>query len=63
VTWSYAGDSLVIRGVVLNGLDGFRTTITVPRDNGHYTGTVGSFLTLPGFIPPGVGTSQLQVAP
>jgi hypothetical protein len=63
VTWSFAGDSLVIRGVVLNGRDRFRATITVPRDDGHYTGTVGSFLTLPGFIPPAVGTSQLQVAP
>jgi hypothetical protein len=35
----------------------------VPRDYGHYSGTVGSFLTLPDFIPPDVGTSQLQVAP
>ncbi|HZD71029.1 MAG TPA: hypothetical protein VFA45_19660 [Actinomycetes bacterium] len=63
VTWSSADDSVVINGVVLNGLDGFRTTITVPRDDGHYAGTVGSFLTLPDFIPPDVGTSQLQVAP
>jgi hypothetical protein len=66
VTWHLAGQNnqwLVINGLVLNGLDGFVTTITVPSAYGHYTGTIGSYLTLPGFIPPFVGTAQLQVAP
>jgi hypothetical protein len=65
VTWQYSQDrqSVVISGVVLNGLDGFPTTITVPSTYGHYTGTIGSYLTLPGFIPPFIGTAQLQVAP
>jgi hypothetical protein len=44
-------------------LDGFPTTITVPVTYGHYTGTIGSYLTLPGFIPGFLGNSQLQVAP
>lgn len=63
VTWWDDGTNLTIKGVVLNGLGGFPTTITVPDTYGHYTGTVGSFLTLPGFIPSDIGNSQLQVAP
>jgi hypothetical protein len=66
VTWHYAGANnewIVIDGLVLNGLDGFVTTITVPSRYGHYTGTLGSYLTLPSFIPPFIGFSQLQVAP
>lgn len=63
VTWWDDGTNLTINGVVLNGLGGFPTTITVPDTYGHYTGTVGSFLTLPGFIPSDIGNSQLQVAP
>jgi hypothetical protein len=63
VTWTESGGSITISGVVLNGLGGFPTTITVPADYGHYSGTIGSYLTLPGFIPPFVGFSQLQVAP
>jgi hypothetical protein len=65
-TWHYSGlnnDSVVINGVILNGLEGFPTTITVPSRFGHYTGTIGTFLTLPDFIPPFIGFSQLQVAP
>jgi hypothetical protein len=65
-TWHYAGANnewLVIEGVVLNGLDGFVTTITVPSKYGHYTGTLGTYLTLPSFIPPFIGFTQLQVAP
>ncbi len=58
-----AGNYVVVKGVALNGLGGFPTTITVPRSYGHYTGTIDSFLTLPGFIPSGIGFSQLQVAP
>lgn len=66
VTWHYTGTNnqwITINGVMLNGLDGFPTTITVPSKYGHYSGTIGSFLTLPGFIPPSAGNSQLQVAP
>lgn len=66
VTWHYAGTnntSVVINGVMLNGLGGFPTTITVPSKYGHYTGTIGTYLTLPNFIPPFIGSTQLQVAP
>jgi hypothetical protein len=72
VTWKYInnGKNVEIDGVVLNGLPdpatgkpGFPTTVTVPAAYGHYTGTLGSFIVLPPFIPPNIGTSQLQVAP
>jgi hypothetical protein len=65
-TWHYTGLNnawVEIDGVILNGLAGFPTTITVPAQYGHYTGTIGTYLTLPGFIPPFIGNSQLQVAP
>lgn len=65
-TWHYSGQNnewVVIDGVVLKGLGGFPTTITVPAKYGHYTGTLGTYLTLPSFIPPFLGFSQLQVAP
>ena len=62
-TWSQVGNELVIPNVVLSGLGGFSATVTVPDTLGHYTGTVGSFITLPFFIPAGAGNSQLQVAP
>ncbi len=69
VKWAVVGNQVVIRGVVLNGLPGpdgtpgFPATVTVPAAFGHYTGTLGSFITLPPFIPAGIGISQLQVAP
>jgi hypothetical protein len=63
VTWQVVGNQVVISGVVLNGLGGFVATVAVPAAYGHYTGTIGSFITLPPFIPPGIGSSQLQVAP
>jgi hypothetical protein len=63
VTWSASGGRIVITGVVLKGLGGFPATVKAPAATGHYKGTVGSFITLPSFIPPGAGTSQLQVAP
>ncbi len=63
VTWQLVGSQVGISGVVLNGLGGFPATVTVPAAFGHYTGTIGSFITLPPFIPPGIGSSQLQVAP
>jgi len=46
---------------LLNGLGGFPATVTVPGALGHYRGTVGSFISLPPFIP--ASASQLQVAP
>jgi hypothetical protein len=63
VTWTTDGTTVTIKGVVLNGLGGFPATVTVPAAFGHYTGTIGSFITLPSFIPPTIGSSQLQVAP
>jgi hypothetical protein len=63
VTWQRVGNSVVISGVVLNGLGGFVATVTVPAAFGHYTGTLGSFITVPPFIPSNAGFSQLQVAP
>jgi hypothetical protein len=63
VTWWSSGGWITIQGVVLNGLEGFPTTITVPATYGHYSGTIGSFLTLPPFIPGNIGKAQLQVAP
>jgi hypothetical protein len=63
VTWQIVGNQVVISGVVLNGLGGFPATVTVPAAYGHYTGTIGSFITLPPFIPPNIGSAQLQVAP
>jgi hypothetical protein len=73
VTWEPVGDSIVISGVVLNGLptdpahgdfSPWHTTITVPAETGHYSASgVGAYLTLPAFIPAGEGFTQLQVAP
>jgi hypothetical protein len=65
VTWNYTSDGkhVVINHVILIGLDRFDATVTVPAAYGHYTGTLGSFITLPPFIPSGIGSSQLQVAP
>lgn len=63
VTWHVSGNQVVITGVILNGLGGFPATVTVPATYGHYTGTLGSYITLPSFIPANIGTSQLQVAP
>ena len=63
-TWSDVNGMLVIPNVVLNGLGGFSATITVPDTLGHYTGTADAFITLPSPpVPPGVGNSQVQVAP
>jgi hypothetical protein len=62
-TWRTTNGHLEIDNVILNGLGGFPATVTTPSALGHYTGTLGSFITLPPFIPPFIGTSQLQVAP
>ena len=65
-TWVSSGGSLVISGVQLYGLQaffpGFQTIITVPAQYGHYTGTIGTFMTLPAEIPPDGGMSLVQVA-
>jgi hypothetical protein len=63
VQWAVINGNVVIKHVILNGLEGFDATVTVPAAYGHYTGTLGSFITLPSFIPPNIGKSQLQVAP
>lgn len=65
VTWTYSADGtqIIISGTVLNGLGGFPTTVTIPAAYGHYTGADDSFLTLPPFIPGGIGNAQLQVSP
>lgn len=63
VTWTDSGGTNTIYGVKLNGLAGFVTTIPVPDTYGHYTGTIGSYMTLPPFIPSSIGNTQLQVAP
>jgi len=63
VRWSASSGQIVVTGVVLNGLGGFPATITAPAATGHYKGTIGSFITLPSFIPSSAGNSQLQVAP
>jgi hypothetical protein len=63
VTWYVSGGQVFIKPVILNGLGGFPATVTVPAAYGHYPGTVGTYITLPGFIPPDAGNSQVQVAP
>ncbi|HET6878448.1 MAG TPA: hypothetical protein VFH38_13030 [Jatrophihabitans sp.] len=64
-TWQYidSGTRIEIDNVILNGLGGFPATVTTPAAYGHYTGTLGSYITLPSFIPSFIGSSQLQVAP
>jgi hypothetical protein len=54
---------VLIIGIILNGFGGFPTAMTVPTAYGHYTGAVGTYLTLPSFIPSSIGNTQLQVAP
>ncbi|HET6916440.1 MAG TPA: hypothetical protein VFH56_10175 [Acidimicrobiales bacterium] len=55
VTWHQTGNNIEIDGTVLAGLGNFPATVTVPAAYGHYTGTLGSYITLPGFIPPQMG--------
>ena len=57
VTWQVVGNQVVISGVVLNGLGEFPATVTVPAAYGRYKGTIGSFITLPSFIPSNIGSS------
>jgi len=68
-TWHYSGGSIVIPGILLKGLSvalgtPFYTTITVPAVYGHYTGTLGTFMTfsVPGILDPDGGLSLVQVA-
>jgi hypothetical protein len=60
-SWHYLDpatkDTIVIDNVPLNGLLGFPSTITVPATRGHYTGTDEAFMTLPSFIPSGIGST------
>jgi hypothetical protein len=67
VTWTKDGGMLIIDGVTLNGLGGLPVTITVRSTYGHYrTDFVSVFPTLGGpplMLPPGVGFSQVQIAP
>jgi hypothetical protein len=63
VTWHRVGDQIEIDGTVLAGLGDYQATVTVPATYGHYTGTLGTYISLPAFIPSGIGFSQLQVAP
>lgn len=73
LTWYYDGSgNIVIEGVTYNGLptdpmhgdfQPWGATITIPAKSGHYTGTDTTYSTLPGWVPSGVGFSQLQVAP
>lgn len=58
-----SGDYVTVTGITLNGLGGYPVTVTVPKAYGHYTGSIGSFITLP--FPPSftsLGFSQVQVA-
>ena len=68
-SWSVNGGVLTIEGVVLNGFGGLPVTITIPlpaSGYGHVTTDVISIFpdlaTVLG-LPPGVGFSQVQVAP
>jgi len=66
VTWTKAGDTLTIQGVILNGFGGLPVTITVHSAYGHYsTDIVSVFPTLGPVLglPAGAGFSQVQVAP
>ena len=81
VTWAHTGgctlggvgyaDCITISGLLVEGLTvafgaDIYVTITVPSLYGHYTGSIGTFLTFPDFFgqpPPGEGTSVLEVAP
>jgi hypothetical protein len=72
VTWTQIGDQIVISGVTYNGIPTapmtgdftpFAPTIIVPAAYGHYAGVDDTYTTLPGWIPSGVGFTQLQVAP
>jgi hypothetical protein len=63
VTWHTEGGTVVIEGTLLAGLGDFPATVTVPAGYGHYTGAIGTYITLPPFIPADAGFSQLQVAP
>jgi hypothetical protein len=69
VTWSSAGGTLTISGVVLNGfppiIGPVPVTITVPSTYGHYSYPTDAFTTIFSGLPPFVtgGTAQVQIAP
>jgi hypothetical protein len=68
VTWSSAGGTLTISGVVLNGfgpIGPVPVTITVPSAYGHYAYPTNAFTSIFSGLPPFVtgGKAQVQVAP
>jgi len=68
-SWSVSGGVLTIEGVVLNGLGALPVTITIPLpDSGYGHVTTDVVTVFPDLatvlgIPPGLGFSQVQVAP
>lgn len=68
-SWSIANGVLTINGVTLNGFGGLPVTITVPLPSSGYghvtTDVISIFPTLANVLdlPPGVGFSQVEVAP
>lgn len=68
-SWSVADGVLTINGVVLNGFGGLPATITIPLPSsgyGHVSTDVVSIFPVLGPVlglPPGVGFSQVEVAP
>jgi hypothetical protein len=68
VTWSSAGGTLTISGVVLNGfgpVGPVPVTIAVPSTYGHYAYPTNAFSSIFSGLPPFVtgGSAQVQVAP
>lgn len=68
-SWSIANGMLTINGVTLNGFGGLPVTITVPLPSSGYghvtTDVISIFPALANVLglPPGVGFSQVEVAP
>ncbi len=68
-SWSVGGGVLTIEGVVLNGLGALPVTITIPLPPSGYGHVTTDLVTIfPDLetvlgIPPGVGFSQVEVAP
>jgi hypothetical protein len=67
VTWSSAGGTLTISGVLLHGFGPtpVPVTITVPSTYGHYSYPTNAFASIFSGLPPFVtgGSAQVQVAP
>ncbi len=67
VTWTDNGDgTLTITGVVLNGLGGLPEPLTLPSSYMHESADFASVFTAVASllgIPPGLGFTQVQIAP